>query len=83
MVNEQKIMDESQKTKKNKNKKKKDKLEKKKSRKKEKKEYLEKLREEELKKIFESYGIQNIKENTSNIINLKEKKKEIIVEEKF
>jgi len=55
----------------------------KKSRKKEKKEMREKLREEELKKIFESYGIQNIKEKGPNITYLKEHKKEKIQEEEY
>lgn len=55
----------------------------KKSRKKEKKQKREKLREEELKKIFESYGIQNIKEKGPNISYLEERKKEKIQEEEY
>jgi len=55
----------------------------KKSRKKQKKEKREKLREEELKKIFESYGIQNINEKGPNIVYLEEKKREKVQEDEY
>lgn len=67
----------------NKKQRKKMKKEKKKSRKKEKKEKKEKIREEELKKIFETYGIQNIKEKGPNISYLEEKKNEKIKQDDF
>ena len=64
-----------------KKKKKKEKKEKKKSKKKEKKDKKDKIREEELKKIFENYGLYNIKEKGPNIVYLEEKKKDKIENE--
>ena len=63
--------------------KKKDKKSIKKSKKNEKKERLDKLREEELKKIFESYGNQIVTEKGSNITYIEEKRKEKIKDEEI